>query len=172
MALKLISTINGQSEVIDAGDPALFTPRAGDAGHEGGSSTKPMMLDVPHQGRMYRVCVRRLPEGDREIWIGHHRVVVNIQDEREAKVGKFVRTAGGQASALRVKAPMPGLIKEITVKEGETVIKGQRLLTLEAMKMENEIMAPGDGVIGKIDLKTGVSVEKDQLLLQLIKHEH
>jgi len=64
-----------------------------------------------------------------------------------------------------IKAPMPGLVLSLIAKVGETVQKGDVLLILEAMKMENVIKSPTDGVIKSIIIKTGDAVEKNQLLL-------
>jgi len=65
-----------------------------------------------------------------------------------------------------IKAPMPGLIIEIMVAPGDEVKKGDPLLILEAMKMENVIKASGDGVISEIKVDKGVSVEKNQVIIQ------
>ena len=65
-----------------------------------------------------------------------------------------------------VKAPMPGLVLEIRVNEGDTIKKGDPVLVLEAMKMENFIKSPVDGVIKKINVKKGLAVEKNQVLVQ------
>jgi len=167
MARTLIATTDDQVQAIPAGKAAQLDILAR-GGVQGGGSGTPIMLDVCHEGRTYRVCVRNLPDGRREMWIDRYRVVVGVQEEREAKLGGFVRASAAGAAALRVRAPMPGLIREIAVKEGDAVTKGQRLLTLEAMKMENEITSPGDGVVGKFTLSPGESVEKDQVLIQLI----
>ena len=64
-----------------------------------------------------------------------------------------------------VKAPMPGLVLDIRVAEGETIKKGAPLLVLEAMKMENIIKSPTDGIVKKINVKKGVAVEKNQVLI-------
>lgn len=64
-----------------------------------------------------------------------------------------------------VKAPMPGLILHIAVREGQEVNKGDALLTLEAMKMENVIKAPVAGIISGIRIEEQQSVEKNQLLM-------
>jgi biotin carboxyl carrier protein len=65
-----------------------------------------------------------------------------------------------------IKAPMPGLILEINVKEGQEVKEGDPLLILEAMKMENVITSPRDGVIKSIDVKKGETVDKNSLLIE------
>jgi biotin carboxyl carrier protein len=64
-----------------------------------------------------------------------------------------------------IKAPMPGLVLDIRVAEGDTVKKGDPILVLEAMKMENIIKSPTDGTIKKINVKKGVAVEKNQVLI-------
>lgn len=69
--------------------------------------------------------------------------------------------------AADIKAPMPGLIHSLLVDEGAEVQKGDGILILEAMKMENVIKAPADGVIGKILVDQGASVEKNALLVSL-----
>jgi len=66
-----------------------------------------------------------------------------------------------------IKAPMPGLVLEITCKVGDSFEKGDPLLILEAMKMENIIKAPTDGVITKVNVAVGESVEKGFVLLEL-----
>lgn len=74
------------------------------------------------------------------------------------------RGAGGdQASGLA--APMPGLVRSVNVVEGESVTKGQTLMTLEAMKMEIRIHAPRDGVVKKLLVKQGQTVEREQTLI-------
>jgi biotin carboxyl carrier protein len=64
-----------------------------------------------------------------------------------------------------LKAPMPGLVLEVSVEGGQQVSKGDGLLILEAMKMENVIKSPTDGVIKSISVNKGETVEKNQLIL-------
>ncbi|RZL48421.1 MAG: biotin/lipoyl-binding protein [Pedobacter sp.] len=66
---------------------------------------------------------------------------------------------------LQIKAPMPGLVLNVLASEGDEVKKGDSLLVLEAMKMENMIKSPTDGIIKKIEVKQGDKVEKNQLLV-------
>ena len=65
----------------------------------------------------------------------------------------------GAAGAVAVTAPMPGKILGVKASAGQAVKKGQVILILEAMKMENEIVAPQDGTIATINVATGDSVE-------------
>lgn len=67
-----------------------------------------------------------------------------------------------------IKAPMPGLVLDLRVAEGDKVQKGDPVLVLEAMKMENIIKSPTDGIIKKISVKKGVAVEKNQVLVHFV----
>ncbi len=67
----------------------------------------------------------------------------------------------------RVKAPIPGLISRILVAPGESVVAGQALVILEAMKMENEIRAPFDGVVSSVSANVGETVLRGQVLAEV-----
>ena len=69
------------------------------------------------------------------------------------------------AKVSDLKAPMPGLVLEVSVEGGQQVSKGDALLILEAMKMENVIKSPTDGIIKSISVNKGETVEKNQLIL-------
>jgi biotin carboxyl carrier protein len=69
--------------------------------------------------------------------------------------------------AKDIKAPMPGLVLDISVKEGDEVQEGQRVLILEAMKMENSIVMHSHGVIKKVLVQKGQAVDKNQVLVEL-----
>lgn len=65
-----------------------------------------------------------------------------------------------------MKAPMPGLVLDIKVTPGSSVSKGDAIVVLEAMKMENILKSPGDGVIKKVSVQKGMAVEKNQVLVE------
>lgn len=67
-------------------------------------------------------------------------------------------------AGAQVKAPMPGTILDVKVQAGQSVKKGDVLVILEAMKMENEICAPSDGKITGVNVRKGDSVETQALL--------
>ena len=85
----------------------------------------------------------------------------------KAAAPKAVAPAAGAAGANKIKAPMPGKILGVKVNVGDTVKKGQVIMILEAMKMENEIVADVDGKIASIDVQVGASVEADDVLASI-----
>ena len=68
------------------------------------------------------------------------------------------------AGAKSITAPMPGTILKVNVQNGAAVKKGDVLMVLEAMKMENEIMAPADGTVASVNVAQGASVEAGAVL--------
>jgi biotin carboxyl carrier protein len=70
------------------------------------------------------------------------------------------------AKVTHVKAPMPGLVLNVLVEAGQEVKKGDKLLVLEAMKMENIIKAAGDGKVARIAVNKGQAVDKNQTLVE------
>ena len=72
--------------------------------------------------------------------------------------------APAAAGAQSITAPMPGTILKVNVQNGATVKKGDVLMVLEAMKMENEIMAPSDGTVASVNVAQGASVEAGAVL--------
>ncbi|AWX43306.1 Oxaloacetate decarboxylase [Flagellimonas maritima] len=81
-------------------------------------------------------------------------------------IKKMGFATNGSKNIDSIAAPMPGLILDIVVEEGQDVKEDDPLLILEAMKMENSITSPRDGIIKKISVKQGEAVEKKQLLIE------
>ncbi len=75
--------------------------------------------------------------------------------------------AAGKAGSVQVTAPMPGKILGVKAAVGQAVKRGEVLLVLEAMKMENEIVAPEDGTVASINVTTGSSVEAGEIIATL-----
>jgi biotin carboxyl carrier protein len=92
---------------------------------------------------------------------------VEIKDELDQMLEQMGFGIAASKQVKDIKAPMPGLVLEISVEEGQEVKKGDRILILEAMKMENSIMIHADANIKKIVVKAGQAVDKGQLLVEL-----
>jgi biotin carboxyl carrier protein len=108
--------------------------------------------------------------------VGGEAVQVSKPVEAAAKVEAPAKTKStespkshkqGTIGNLKVNSPMPGTILGIKVNVGDEVEKGQALVILEAMKMENEIAAPEDGTVSSINVATGDTVDSGQLLVSL-----
>ena len=91
----------------------------------------------------------------------------------EGQAFGFDRSARGSIGAAAgdgaILAPMPGKVTSVEVAAGDVVIKGQRLLTLEAMKMEHGLVAPFDGVVAELNASEGAQVQVDALLAKVEK---
>ncbi|TAW14330.1 acetyl/propionyl/methylcrotonyl-CoA carboxylase subunit alpha (plasmid) [Rhizobium leguminosarum] len=70
-----------------------------------------------------------------------------------------------------ILSPMPGLVISVDVAEGDRVAKGDRLLTVEAMKMEHSLRAPFDGIVEKLQVSSGIRVSENQLVVSIVKEQ-
>jgi len=95
------------------------------------------------------------------------RFEVLIQEELDMLLEKmgFGKTTAKQVK--EIKAPMPGLVLGIHAEIGQDIKEGEKLLVLEAMKMENAILMPGEGRIKAVKVKPGQAVDKGQILIEL-----
>ena len=92
---------------------------------------------------------------------------VNIKDSLDQMLDSMGYSAAGSKHIKEVKAPMPGLVLSVSVEAGQQVQEGDRLLILEAMKMENSIMIHAAATIKSVLVKAGQAVDKGQVLVVL-----
>ncbi len=100
-----------------------------------------------------------------QIRVNNNLYSVSAKDQFDLLLDKMGLSNLNSARIGELKAPMPGLVLRIFVKEGDAVNKGDNLLILEAMKMENIIKAPADAVVKTVKINPGDKVEKGQVLL-------
>jgi biotin carboxyl carrier protein len=91
----------------------------------------------------------------------------SVIDEREKRLRSASRTSVSESIEYHLKAPMPGLVVALPVVEGLKVKKGDVLVILESMKMQNELRSPRSGTVARIRVKAGDSVEQHQTLLNV-----
>ena len=97
-----------------------------------------------------------------------YEIEVELMGETEATTPvASAPAAAAPAGATAINAPMPGTILSVNVQNGQAVKKGDVLMILEAMKMENEIMAPADGTVTAVNVTKGAAVESGTLLCSL-----
>ncbi|WP_299095239.1 biotin/lipoyl-containing protein [uncultured Winogradskyella sp.] len=117
-------------------------------------SVKATILNSDYNKKTYSVKVNN----------NTYNVVLN--DALDQQIAALGFEIGAAKQVNDIKAPMPGLILEINIEEGQEVKENDPLLILEAMKMENVINSPRDGVIKSIAVSQGNTVEKNALLIE------
>jgi len=122
---------------------------------------------ILYQNKSYLVEVVELIKEEKKaiIKINGNIYTLNVEDQYDQLLKQLGMDNLAVNKILQVKAPMPGLVLSVLVAEGDEVQKGDSLLVLEAMKMENMIKSPTDGIIKKIEVKPGNTVEKNELLI-------
>lgn len=91
-----------------------------------------------------------------------------VEDEREKRLKTAAGSSVTEGGEFHLKAPMPGLVVAIPVSEGQPVKKGDVLLILESMKMQNELKSPKDGTVQRVRVIAGETVEQKATLLSVI----
>ncbi len=94
-------------------------------------------------------------------------VTVEVLSDRELLLRSLDTGESARHRHSEIKAPMPGLVVSINVKNGDSLKRGGTLLILEAMKMENEIRTPSDVTVSEVLVQKGDIVEKDQVIVKL-----
>jgi biotin carboxyl carrier protein len=102
-----------------------------------------------------------------QLSVNGNKYTIAISDDLDVLIEKLGLTLNDKQKEKDIKAPMPGLILEILIKEGQAVKEGDSLLILEAMKMENMLLAPSDGIVKAIHVSKTDPVEKKQLLVEM-----
>ncbi len=143
-------------QLIVDGDPKPFTF---DVLREG-------YVSIIVNGKSLPVSVEPAGDGTMRVTIAGQRTDVEVKDERDLLVDEF-GLGEDEAAGGVVRAPMPGLVLDLLVDEGDEVAAEQGLLVLEAMKMENELKAPSGGIVGNIHVESGEAVDKEDLLIEI-----
>jgi biotin carboxyl carrier protein len=107
-------------------------------------------------------------ETEWEVLLMGRQFPVAVEDEREKRLRAAAGGSVSEAGEYHLRAPMPGMVVSIPVEEGQAIEKGDVLLILESMKMQNELKSPRAGTVGRVRVKTGESVEQRQTLLSVI----
>jgi acetyl/propionyl-CoA carboxylase alpha subunit len=122
-----------------------------------------------YNGASYNVEVIRSNTKEKKHLIRLNGKVLDIQmqDRYDELLKELGMDAGSSARVGDLKAPMPGLVVDVPVKEGDQVKKGETLVILEAMKMENALKATVDATVKKVAVSKGKVVDKNEVLIYL-----
>ena len=99
------------------------------------------------------------------IRVNGNKYTVQLKDKYDDLLKELGMEMGSSTKVKDLKAPMPGLVVDVRVKKGDEVKKGDALVVLQAMKMENIIKCPTEGSIKKIHITKGNAIEKNQIMI-------
>lgn len=125
------------------------------------------VVQLELEGRVSSIAVDQFVDGRWRLVDRGSVYDIEAIDERTRHIRSLVGAERGTAGAGVLKAPMPGLVVQIAVAEGDKVAAGQGLVVLEAMKMENELKATASGVVKSVRVTIGQAVEKGAVLVEL-----
>lgn len=118
-------------------------------------------------GKSYVITLERSGNSSIVANINGKEYHCKVEDERARRLREFISEATGTDGPVDITAPMPGLVIDVAIREGDQVSQNQPILVLEAMKMENEIRSVANGQISKIYVQPGQAVDKGELLVRI-----
>jgi biotin carboxyl carrier protein len=121
-------------------------------------------IKVKIGGKEHKVKVEETSEG--KLRIHHEGEVFEIESQKGVLPQDILKKKLGEGEQI-VVAPLPGIVHEVVAKKGQIVKKGDLLLILVAMKMENDVVAPQNGVVRSIEVKKGQTVNRGDVLVEI-----
>jgi acetyl/propionyl-CoA carboxylase alpha subunit len=164
--MKYIATIGDQEFTVDVNRKGEVTvdgePYAVDIQGVGSHSLYSIIIN----GKSYDVFI---DEGDEDylvvLWGGLFEV--KVQDERTRRLAGLRRGPVAPVGEVLIKAPMPGVVAEVPVSEGQPVETGDIVVVLESMKMQNEFKSPRPGVVHNVRVTVGDRVDQNQIMVTI-----
>lgn len=165
--MRYIATINGQEYTIELLDDHHVTINGVEYTIDFQPVGDQAIYSLLFNGRSYDALVYS-EENAWRVAFQAQGYVVSVEDEREKRLRAALGQSKYQHQEFFLKAPMPGLIIAVPVVNGQQVEKGDVLLVLESMKMQNELRSPRAGVVNRLRVKPGDRVEKQETLLSIL----
>jgi biotin carboxyl carrier protein len=124
-------------------------------------------IHVLWKNKRYPVEIVRTKQNRYEILFNDIGHIFTVETPISMQRKKVLGTGKGKSATLIVRAPMPGRIIDVLVRENAEVIKGEALVILEAMKMQNEIQSVAGGKVIRVGVRAGQNVMKDDILVEI-----
>lgn len=163
--MKYITTIDGTEYEIEWNEEGHVSvdgkPYDVSVNSLGGGDLVSMILN----NRSFEVVVNSAERDRWEVLLNGENYDVRVQDERAHRLARARGELDGDSGLVSTKSPMPGVIVNVLVEVGQAVSKGETLVILESMKMENELKATMDGTVTDIQVEAGATVEKGAVLV-------
>ncbi len=164
--MKYVTTIGGTEFTVEVLDKnhVILNGKVMDVNFEtiSGQPVYSLVID----GKSYEAYVYEGEDQWQVLLLGQ-QYPAKVEDERERRLRAAAGGRPSESGEFQLKAPMPGLVVNVPVQEEQHVEKGQVLLVLESMKMQNELRSPRAGKVSRIRVKAGQSVEQRQVLLTM-----
>lgn len=164
--MKYITTINGTEYIVEIIDEKHIRLNGQEYEIDFTQVSGQPIYSLLMNGESFEAYVYR-DEDEWEVLMGGRQYRARVEDEHEKRLRLTAGSGPKQSGPYHLKAPMPGLVVKVPVTEGQEVKKGDVLLILESMKMQNELKSPRDGVVRRIRVQAGESVEQKQTLLSV-----
>jgi len=119
------------------------------------------------KNRKYPIEIVRSRQNKYEILFNDISYTFTVETPFSLQRMKVLNSKRGKAEQEYIRAPMPGKIIDVLVREGSPVLKGEPVLILEAMKMQNEILSPANGIVKSVTARPNANVMKDDLLVEI-----
>ncbi|MCB9186690.1 MAG: biotin/lipoyl-binding protein [Flavobacteriales bacterium] len=130
------------------------------------SQLGPNIYHVIKDNRSYRLEVLEPADGKARLKVNGTIYEAETVDKFDALLKSLGMEKGGVSKVNELKAPMPGLVLDVHVNPGDAIKKGDKILVLEAMKMENVIKAPADATVASVEVQKGQTVDKNQVMVR------
>lgn len=118
--------------------------------------------------KVFDLAVKEVGNGKFTVFYDHKEITVSLEDAKLKELKKYIKFNVEEEAEGQITAKMPGLVLDVKCNVGDEVQKGDTVLVIESMKMENEIAAPIGGKVSKVEVEKGMTVEKGTKML-LIK---
>ena len=164
--MKYIATIGDQEFTVDVN-------REGEVIVDGTSYTVDIqgvdshsLYSIIINGRSYDIFIDEVDE-DYLVVLWGGLFEVKVQDERTRRLAGLRRGPVAPVGEVLIKAPMPGVVVELPVSEGQPVETGDIVVVLESMKMQNEFKSPRNGVVHNVRVRMGDRVDQNQIMVTI-----
>jgi len=155
-AIEILETGDGLKVVLEGKELDVDFASAGDG------ALYSLIID----GESYRTVISH-KQSLHSVYTRGYRFEYRVEDEKTYQMRAVIGESEAESGKQVIKAPMPGLVTKLLVAEGDPIKKGQGVVIIEAMKMENELKAKADGSVERLHVKEGENVEKNQTLIEV-----
>ncbi|MBM3143462.1 MAG: biotin/lipoyl-binding protein [Chloroflexi bacterium] len=165
--MKYIATVNEQEYIVDIVDEEHILVNGAAHSLNYASVSDEPVFSLLLDGKSYEAFVYESEQGW-EVLLQGSLYSATVVDEREHRLRSVFGKGAAPGGEFYLKAPMPGLVVDIPVRDGQEVNDGDVLVILESMKMQNELKSPRAGKVARMRVRTGDHVERRQTLLSVV----